>query len=277
MTLKELNALTPEAAAQELERCCGSQRWAAEMAARRPFSSPDQLFGAAEEIWWSLDGADWLEAFSHHPRIGERADGWAKQEQKGAGGASRETLDALAELNREYEERFGFVFLIFATGKTADEMLAELRRRLDSARGAELNVAAGEQAKITRLRLEKLLGLSERGDELRITTHVLDLSSGKPAPGVRVVLARVENADRIQVTAGVTDADGRLRDWLEPGTVATGGVYELTFETGPYFRSRGIEPFHPRVTVIVEITNPGQHYHVPLLVSPFGYTTYRGS
>ena len=270
--------MAPEAAAQELERCCGSVRWASEMVTRRPFSSPDQLFGAAEEIWWSLDGSDWLEAFSHHPRIGERATGWAKDEQAGTRGASPATLDALTELNREYEERFGFVFLIFATGKTAEEILAELRRRMENPRGAELNAAAGEQAKITRLRLEKLLGVrAEHIDELRITTHILDLSSGKPAAGVRVALERLEDAQRIPIASGVTDADGRLRDWLEPGTAATGGVYELTFETGAYFRSRGIQSFHPRVSVIVEITNPGQHYHVPLLVSPFGYTTYRGS
>lgn len=110
-----------------------------------------------------------------------------------------------------------------------------------------------------------------------ITTHILDLSSGKPAAGVRVALSRVDNAERTVVGAGVTDADGRLRDLVPKASTLNAGVFELTFETGAYFRARGVEPFHPRVTVVVEITDAAQHYHVPLLVSPYGYTTYRGS
>jgi 5-hydroxyisourate hydrolase len=110
-----------------------------------------------------------------------------------------------------------------------------------------------------------------------ITTHILDLSAGKPATGVRVALSRVDNAERMVVGAGVTDSDGRLRDLVPKATVLNAGVFELTFETGTYFRARGVEPFHPRVVVVVEITYAAQHYHVPLLISPYGYTTYRGS
>jgi 5-hydroxyisourate hydrolase len=107
-----------------------------------------------------------------------------------------------------------------------------------------------------------------------ITTHILDVSIGKPAAGVRVVLTQVTDTQRKQVGAGVTDADGRLK---ELGVTPVGGVFELTFETGPYFLARDVRSFHPRVTVTVEISDPKQHYHVPLLISPFGYTTYRGS
>lgn len=107
-----------------------------------------------------------------------------------------------------------------------------------------------------------------------ITTHVLDVSIGKPAAGVRVVLTQANDAQRRQIGAGVTDADGRLKDL---GAAPAPGIFELTFETGPYFLARDIKSFHPRVTVTVEITDPNQHYHVPLLISPFGYTTYRGS
>jgi 5-hydroxyisourate hydrolase len=110
-----------------------------------------------------------------------------------------------------------------------------------------------------------------------ITTHILDLASGKPAAGVRVGLARVEDVHRVPVGAGVTDADGRLRDLVPKASKVNAGVFELTFETGPYFRAHGVEPFHPRISVLVEITDPAQHYHVPLLISPFGYTTYRGT
>lgn len=159
MTLGELNALPGARAEQELLKCCASQRWAKAMTARRPFKSKDDLQTAAEQEWWKLKYPDWLEAFSHHPRIGDRAkaQGFAKQEQSGASGASDATLLSLESLNRLYEEKFGFVFLIFATGKSADEMLGALQRRLQNGRDVELKNAVGEQAKITRLRLEKLL------------------------------------------------------------------------------------------------------------------------
>lgn len=110
-----------------------------------------------------------------------------------------------------------------------------------------------------------------------ITTHILDISIGKPAAGVRVALLRIENAIRTVVGSGVTDADGRLKDLVPHAATLNAGIFELTFETGTYFRGRGVEPFHPRVNVTVEITDPKQHYHVPLLISPFGYSTYRGS
>jgi 5-hydroxyisourate hydrolase len=107
-----------------------------------------------------------------------------------------------------------------------------------------------------------------------ITTHILDVSIGKPAAGVRVTLAQVSDTSRRQIGSGVTDTDGRLK---ELGSVPGAGVFELTFETGQYFLGRDIRSFHPRITVTVEISDPKQHYHVPLLISPFGYTTYRGS
>ena len=110
-----------------------------------------------------------------------------------------------------------------------------------------------------------------------ITTHILDLSLGKPAAGVRVVLASIEDGQRTTIASGVTDVDGRLRDLFPKGRKLDAAIYELAFETGPYFVARGATPFHPRVTVTFEITDPEEHYHVPLLISPFGYTTYRGS
>lgn len=110
-----------------------------------------------------------------------------------------------------------------------------------------------------------------------ITTHILDVSIGKPAAGVRVSLARVEDTERTIVGSGVTDADGRLKNLVPEAPGPNAGVFELIFETGAYFRGRQIEPFHPRVVVTIEITDASQHYHVPVLVSPFGYTTYRGS
>lgn len=159
MTLNELNGLPASEAESELLKCCGSRRWAKTVAARRPFKSKEDLHRTAEIEWLKLKYPDWLEAFSQHPRIGEKkASGWASQEQSGAQSASDKTLLSLEQLNRLYEEKFGFVFLIFATGKSADDMLGMLQRRLQNGRDVELKNAVGEQAKITRLRLEKLLG-----------------------------------------------------------------------------------------------------------------------
>lgn len=159
-----MNGLPDELAHAELLKCCGSHRWARAVAERRPFGSMDELLAAADEEWWKLEHHDWIEAFSHHPRIGERAraQGFAKQEQSGTSGASDKTLLSLESLNRLYEEKFGHVFLISASGKTADEMLDALRTRMLNRRDVELRNAAAEQAKITRLRLEKLMSADPR-------------------------------------------------------------------------------------------------------------------
>jgi allantoicase len=141
----------------DLLKVCGSLRWTEGFANARPFASWDALLEHATSTWASLEEEDWLEAFAAHPRIGERKPGWASQEQSGTSGASEETMRALAEGNRAYEEKFGFVYLVCATGKSADEMLANLRMRLDNDRAAEVRNAAEEQRKITELRLEKLV------------------------------------------------------------------------------------------------------------------------
>jgi OHCU decarboxylase len=157
--LHRLNRLPAAEAVSALLACCASRRWAATVAAGRPYPTPEALYDAAERAWWSLDEADWHEAFAAHPRIGERpaADPTARSEQAGVRDASAETLAALASGNRIYEERFDRVFLICASGRPADEMLAALQERLGNDPETELRTAAGEQAKIARLRLERLL------------------------------------------------------------------------------------------------------------------------
>ena len=155
--LAAINAMAEEEAGAAMLACCGSKRWARRMAERRPFSSEAELFADAGRIWGELSEEDWLEAFAAHPKIGERASGQAAAEQAGARGASPETLAALARANREYEERFGYIFIVCASGRSAEEMLDLCRRRLHNAPAEELKVAAEEQRRITRLRLEKWL------------------------------------------------------------------------------------------------------------------------
>ena len=158
MTLIELNRLPEARAEAEFLRCCGSIRWSRLMTAERPFGSTDVVSAIAQRLWWSLAAADWLEAFAAHPRIGERAhSAWSAEEQAAAGMASDADRQRIMQLNHEYERRFGYTFLVSATGKTAAEILAILERRLRNEPGDELQVAADQQRMITDLRLAKLL------------------------------------------------------------------------------------------------------------------------
>ena len=159
------DALPDHEAAMLLQSCCGATAWVQAMVAHRPFRTLQRVIDEAATIWWSLTPDDWREAFDHHPRIGERssaapqsktAQAWSAAEQGGASTAGDDTRQALADVNREYERKFGHIYLVCATSKTAEELLAILRDRLRNDPVAETHVAAGEQAKITRLRLEKL-------------------------------------------------------------------------------------------------------------------------
>lgn len=161
----KLNALNNANARAALTNCCAAEKWVASILAARPFADDEALFAACGLAAATLNEADWLEAFAAHPLIGDvdslRAKYAASKqlatgEQAGVDVASEETLRELAALNQAYLARFGFIFIVFATGKTADQMLAILKSRLDNSREQELTNAAAEQLKITRLRLEKL-------------------------------------------------------------------------------------------------------------------------
>jgi OHCU decarboxylase len=150
--------LSPAEARQALLRCCGSRRWVELMMAERPWPSTEALQACADRVWATMDRADLLEAFAAHPRIGAgAASGWSGQEQAGVRDAGTDTSQALAAGNLEYFERHGFIFIVCATGQSAAELLAALRARLGNDTETELRLAAAEQAKITRLRLAKLV------------------------------------------------------------------------------------------------------------------------
>ena len=162
---RKLNPMLASKPEEEFLKCCGSKAWAQQMAAAG-HDSLDDLIADADRIWWSLGSQDWLEAFHSHPKIGEQqaaaatavqAQQWSEAEQAGIRNSAQQTLDDLAKLNHAYEERFGYIFIVCASGKSSEEMLAILRERLQNDPGEELRIAAAEQAKITELRLKKLL------------------------------------------------------------------------------------------------------------------------
>ena len=210
---------------------------------QRPFASTEALFKAAAGVWTQMEKADMLEAFAHHPEIGSdiaalrqrfaSTAAWSSAEQAGVAGADDATLEALRDGNVRVREKFGYIFIVCATGKSAAEMLALLRARLANEPDTELHVAAAEQAKITRLRLEKLIVMSP------ITSHVLDTApGGRPWACASGSTCSTPMAGARTVAERVTNDEGRITDFVPPGTLGA-QTYRLTFDTGAYFAASG--------------------------------------
>lgn len=166
MTIAKLNSLKPQTAADELFKCCGSINWAKKLIEQRPFKNLHDLIATSDEVWHKCSKADGLEAFTHHPKIGDLKNlekkfastkEWAGGEQAAVNVANQLVLQALAKGNEEYEKKFGFIFIVCASGKSAEEMLALLNERMANEKDAEIKIAMEEQNKITKLRLKKLL------------------------------------------------------------------------------------------------------------------------
>jgi 2-oxo-4-hydroxy-4-carboxy-5-ureidoimidazoline decarboxylase len=165
MNFSDFQILPKEQAEEALLRCCGSQSWANKMVQSRPFGSLEAMQNKAGQIWEDLQVPDWLEAFEHHPRIGDRqavaarfasTRDWSANEQAGAEEAEKDILDRLASGNEKYSQRFGYVFLVCATGKSALEILNILESRINNSPEEELQIAQQEQQKIMLLRLDKM-------------------------------------------------------------------------------------------------------------------------
>jgi OHCU decarboxylase len=170
MKLEMLNELLPDEAFSRFLDCCGSRKWARKMTEARPFADVGDLLLEAERIWRGLEPADWLEAFAAHPKIGAkkaapaqqaRSAEWSKGEQAGMDNTDETVREELADANRLYEGKFGHIFIVCATGKSAGEMLGLCRQRLENGPDSELRTAAKEQRKITEIRLIKLVNEEE--------------------------------------------------------------------------------------------------------------------
>nr|AKF43381.1 transthyretin-like S-allantoin synthase protein [Erodium texanum] len=319
--------------------CCGSSKFAMEMALASPFSSLQAAVTTARDIWFNkVDVNGWLEAFDAHPQIGKSAPSnhksetsaqWSKGEQSTAlATATNSSLQELSDWNARYRQKFGFVFLICASGRSTSEILAELKKRYPNRPIVEFEIAANEQMKITELRLAKLFDtkaeapsaynqhpIGNRAEDRvsiigahltatsespagktsqvtartrpPITTHVLDVSEGRPAAGMDVKLDKWvgkqsrpsfdENDIGGWVLQGfsTTDKDGRSGQLMGIVDAVNPGIYRISFNTGKYCPGG----FFPYVSLVFEIreTQKSEHFHVPLLFSPFSFTTYRGS
>lgn len=166
MSLEELNVLVRTELTALLTQCCGSSLWVQRMCNLFPFKNAATLFKKATETWYSLSESDWREAFTHHPKIGDidalkekfaATATWAAGEQSAVKRTSQQVLEQLSEANRLYEDRFGYIFIVCATGKSAEEMLSVLQNRYSNKPEDEITIAMEEQNKITLLRLKKLI------------------------------------------------------------------------------------------------------------------------
>jgi 2-oxo-4-hydroxy-4-carboxy-5-ureidoimidazoline decarboxylase len=265
--------------------------WVADRAAaKRPFATVAALADAMAETVATAGREDKLALVRAHPDLAGKAaragalTAASTTEQGGLG------LDRLADeefrrferLNQAYREKFGFPFVICVRRQTRDAILAAFERRLSSDPEAELKAALAEIAWIARLRLaDKVEGPGMPKTEGRLTTHVLDTHSGRPAAGVAVELYEIGASATSLLAKAVTNADGRTDQPLLAGGPLRVGRYELRFHVGAYFSKRNVglpdPPFLDVVPVRFSVAEPEGRYHVPLLVTPWSYATYRGS
>lgn len=239
--------------------------WADALVAHRPYASVAALTARAITEAASWGAAELDAALAHHPRIGERAtDASSAREQSSMRTAAQDVAARIAAGNAEYEQRFGRVFLVRAAGRTPEELLGELDRRLGNDPADETAEAAAALADIAVHRIRATFGVPH------LTTHVLDTTTGRPAAGVALVLSTLDGE---VLATGATDADGRAG--LGPDVLPRGDL-QLRFETGAYHRAAGVVAFHPFALVAFTVSGT-EHLHVPLLLSPFAHSTYRGS
>jgi 5-hydroxyisourate hydrolase/2-oxo-4-hydroxy-4-carboxy-5-ureidoimidazoline decarboxylase len=248
LNLQEFNKQSAEIASQQLFACCGSQEWSKAVLQAFPFSSEPELVKVSTEIWYQqCNEKDWLEAFSHHPKIGDLqslTEKFAGKEQAAVASATKEIIIKLAEANHLYEAKFGFIFIVCATGKSAQEMLDLLSDRLQNSRAEELAIAMGEQQKITIIRFRKMLETANWSflKSSHITTHVLDTSIGKPGHNICIKLK--DDAGKT-IAQGRTNADGRIPDLLPPGRFLNPATYKMHFDTASYFQQTNQTGFYP--------------------------------
>ncbi len=271
--LERLNAATAEEAQQVFLACCSSPRWASAMEAGRPYADAEAVYAAGDAALLDLSETDIADALSGHARIGDKVKGkkgaWSRKEQAGMTAASSDIQEAMANGNAAYEQRFGRVYLVSAAGLSAEQLLSTLLARLNNDPDTEREVVRGEFAKINRLRLHRLLAPPR---VTNLTTHVLDAAKGTPAVGVPV---RLEDMDGVVLGSALTNDDGRVKHIVD--APVTAGSYRLVFDTAAYHESIGTTGFYPEVVIAFTVTDPQQHHHVPLLLAPFAYSTYRGS
>jgi 2-oxo-4-hydroxy-4-carboxy-5-ureidoimidazoline decarboxylase len=291
LSLDELNDLSVAEFTGALSDCFELAPWVADAAAaRRPFATVTALHDAMMAVLRAAPRDQQLAFLRGHPDLAGKAarvgstTAESKSEQASAGldRLSEEEFRRFHRLNDAYKQKFGFPFMICVRRHSRDSILAEFERRLGDDPAREFAAALQEVSYITRLRVAaKVTGAGMPKVDGRLSTHVLDTDAGRPAMGVAIELFAWDGERAHRLATAVTNADGRTDQPLSGGRPVPIGRYELRFAIGNHFRSRGIDsgnpPFLDVVPLRFSVAEPEGHYHVPLLCTPWSYTTYRGS
>lgn len=291
ITLDELNALDEPGFVRALDGVFEHAPWVAAGAVRsRPFATVSDLHDGLMRVVRQKQGADLLAFLNAHPVLGGKdakagtVTAESAREQAGIGVVSLagDAARTLAELNAGYLAKFGFPFIICARRHTRSSILRELQARMASNVDQEVANNLAEIEHITRLRLvDRVTGAGMPNVFGRLSTHVLDTHAGRPAQGVRVELFECVPAGPLLLAEATTNAEGRTDQPLLVDAPLRIGTYELVFHMGAYFRARGVigtaQPFLDEVCVRFGVSEPEGHYHVPLVATPWSYSTYRGS
>jgi 2-oxo-4-hydroxy-4-carboxy-5-ureidoimidazoline decarboxylase len=290
LSLDQLNALPPEAFVAALGDVFEHAPWVAQAtAAGRPFQTVADLHLAMTRAVAQAPAETQLAFIREHPELGSKvkrvditADSQAEQGSLGLDRLSDQEYQRFVSLNAAYREKFGFPFIVCVRRHTRDSILRQFELRLGNDTATERAIALDEIGLITRLRLvAKVDGPGKPKTDGRLSTHVLDTTNGRPAAGVKIALHEVGASARGLLADAVTNADGRTDAPLLAGAPLRIGRYELCFDVGCYFASQRIDlaapPYLDIVPIRFSIAQPEGHYHVPLLVTPWSYATYRGS
>ncbi len=290
--LEELNACTQSDFVAVLANIFEYSPWVAGQAfAARPFAGVNELFAAMTSAVERAPEDLRLKLIKSHPDLGDKTqraagltvESTAEQTSAGLDRLSDAEYEAFERVNNAYRAKFGFPYIVCVRRHTKDSILRDFERRLPNDAATETKTSIAEICRIAALRLDQLIGSNDRLPVVgRLSTHVLDTHSGKPAAGIAVELVErsLLGASRV-VTTAVTNSDGRTDQPLIGGRPVPIGRYELNFRVGDYFRARNVPlsdpPFLDDISLRFAVSDPEGHLHVPLLVTPWSYATYRGS
>jgi 2-oxo-4-hydroxy-4-carboxy-5-ureidoimidazoline decarboxylase len=290
--LSDLNSCSKDDFVGALANIFEYSPWIAErVASARPFAGVNQLFAAMKSAVDHAPPELRVALIKSHPDLANKtqraagltAESNAEQNSVGLDRLSDAEYEAFERVNNAYRAKFGFPYIVCVRRHTKDSILRDFERRLPNNANTETQTSIDEICRIAALRVDQLVTAEDRlSVHGRLSTHVLDTHSGKPAAGIKVELVELSDlgASRV-VTRAITNSDGRTDQPLVHGRPVPIGRYELTFSVGSYFAERGVPmsepPFLDRIPLCFSVSDPEGHLHVPLLVTPWSYATYRGS
>lgn len=292
ISLSDLNASSKDDFVAALANIFEHSPWIAERASsKRPFAGVKELFDAMKQTIGQAQGELRLALIKAHPDLADKtqraagltAESNAEQNSAGLDRLSDAEYRAFERVNNAYRAKFGFPYIVCVRRHTKDSILRDFERRLPNNAASEMQKSIEEICRIAALRLDQLVTSKDRlGVAGRLSTHVLDTHSGRPAAGIEIELIELADLGESRViTRAVTNADGRTDQPLVHGRPVPIGRYELMFDIGKYFGERGVPmsdpPFLDKIPLRFSVSEPEGHLHVPLLVTPWSYATYRGS